>query len=152
VTVLGLDYGERRIGAAISDELGVAAHALPTILCDGNELDRLRAIVSERAVRTVVVGLPLRMNGTEGSQARRARGFVKRLGRSLPGVAIEMLDERLTTAQAHAALSGMGAKRRQRHRHADAVAAQIILQRYLGRASGGARGGHCASDAEADAR
>ncbi len=150
--VLALDYGQQRIGAAVSDELGIAAHGLPTIRCDGGEFDRIRAIISERGVRTVVVGLPLRMDGTEGSQARRVRGFVKRLRRSLPGVAVETLDERLTTAQAHAALSATQANRRERHRHVDRVAAQIILQRYLGRTSGEGRAGHCARDARADAR
>ncbi len=133
MVIMGLDYGERRIGVAVSDELEIAAHPMPTLERDGAELDRIASIVAERGVQCVVVGLPVRMDGTEGRQARKVRGFAKELRRRLPGVTVDTVDERLSTAQAHAALSEMGARPRQRRRAVDGMAAQIILQRYLER-------------------
>ena len=133
MVILGLDYGERRIGVAVSDELEIAAHARPTVTRDGGELDRIAQLAEERGVGLIVVGMPLRMDGTEGIQARKVRGFIKDLRKRLPAVEVATMDERLTTAQAHRALSDMGASMRTRRREVDRMAAQIILQRYLGR-------------------
>jgi len=141
VVILGLDYGERRIGAAISDELEIAAHPLPTIERDGTEMDRIAEVVAERGVDTIVVGLPLQMDGTEGPAARKVRGFMKALRKYVPGPRVVAMDERLSTAQAHQALSAMQASRRKRRGAVDRMAAQIILQRYLDRrAAQGRRG------------
>jgi putative Holliday junction resolvase len=129
--MMGLDYGERRIGAAVCDELEIAAHPLPTVERDGAELDRIGELVRERGAERIVLGLPLRMDGTEGPAARKVRGFAKELRQALPGVEVVFMDERLSTAQAHSALSEMGAGSRQRRRDVDRMAAQIILQRHL---------------------
>jgi len=129
--ILGLDYGSQRMGAAVCDELEIAAHPLPNVQMDGSEFDRIEELVRERHVGLIVVGLPVRMDGTEGTQSRKVRGFVKRLRRRLRGVEFDLVDERLTTAQAHGALSAMGASMRTRRRDVDGMAAQIILQRYL---------------------
>ena len=131
--ILGLDYGERRIGAAIGDELEIAAHPLPTIERDGTELDRIAALVQERRAERVVLGLPVQMDGTEGVASRKVRGFAKELRQALPGVEVLLVDERLSTAQAHSALSEMGAGQKQRRDNVDRMAAQIILQRHLER-------------------
>ena len=131
--VMGLDYGERRIGAAVCDELEIAALPLPTVARDGAELERIGELVAARGVQLIVVGLPMRMDGTEGTQARRVRGFVKELRRALRHVEIELVDERLTSAQAHRSLSTEGARGRRRRERVDAIAAQIILERYLAR-------------------
>jgi putative Holliday junction resolvase len=131
MVIIGLDYGERRIGAAVSDELEVAAHPLPTIQRDGGELDAIARLVAERGAERIVVGMPVRMDGTAGRQAHKARGFIKELRRRLPEVEVTSVDERLTTAQAHEALSRMGVSMRQRRRDVDRMAAQIILQRHL---------------------
>ena len=139
---MALDYGERRIGAAVCDELEIAAHALSTIACDGGEQETIASIVLERGVERIVVGLPLRMDGKEGVASRRVRGFVKRLRRRLPEVEIALTDERLSSAQAHGALSQMGASMRQRRSNVDRMAAQIILERYLARRRSAARGDH----------
>ncbi len=133
VIIMGLDYGGRRIGMAVCDALEVAAHPLPTVERDGSELEKIARTVRQRRVERIVVGLPLRMDGTEGTQARRARGFAKELRRRLPEVEVLMVDERLTSAQAHRALSDMGAGMRERRRAVDRMAAQIILQRHLER-------------------
>lgn len=131
--IMAIDYGERRIGVAVCDELEVAAHAVPTIERDGREMERLAELATDRGAELVVVGLPLRMDGSEGAAARKVRGFIKELKRELPGVDVTMADERLTSAQAHRALSEMGAGRRERRESVDGMAAQIILQRFLER-------------------
>ncbi len=130
--ILGLDYGERRIGASISDELEIAAHPLPNI-DRGDALEAVERLVRERGVRKIVLGMPVRMTGEEGAQARKVRGFDKRLRRRIGDVPVEFVDERLTTAQAHQVLSEMGARMRQRRDHVDGIAAQIILERFLSR-------------------
>jgi len=133
VIVLALDYGERRIGAAVCDELEIAAHPLPNVERDGTEWEQIAELMRERKVDRIVVGMPIRMDGTEGRQARKVRGFVKELRHELPDVEIETMDERLTSAEAHRALSQMGASNRQRRRAVDSMAAQIILRRYMER-------------------
>lgn len=133
MVILGLDYGEKRIGAAISDELEIAAHPLPDIQRDGGEFECIGQLVRQRDAGLIVVGMPIRMDGTEGAQARKVRGFIKGLKRRLPAVEVATMDERLTTAQAHRALSIMGASMRTRRKNVDRMAAQIILHRYLER-------------------
>jgi putative Holliday junction resolvase len=133
VRILGLDYGTARIGAAVCDELEIAAHPLPDVPCDGSEMERIAAVSAEKEVRLIVVGLPVRMDGSEGPASRKVRGFAKRLRRRLKGVDVELVDERLTSAQAHSALSLMGAGSRERRRAVDSMAAQLILQRFLDR-------------------
>jgi len=120
---------------ALSDELEVAAHPLPTIGQGEDVIEEIARLVAEREVGRIVVGLPLQMDGTEGIQARKVRGFAKRLRRRLPHVDVTTMDERLTTAQAHRALSEMGAGMRTRRADVDRMAAQIILQRHLDRAA-----------------
>jgi putative Holliday junction resolvase len=133
MVILAIDYGDKRIGLAVSDPLGIAAHGLDTIekKGDGAELDRIAEIVEERSVERIVVGLPLHMNGSEGEVARKVRGFVKSLKRRIPDVTVELLDERLTSARAHRALSREGVSMKERKRRVDRMAAQFILQRYL---------------------
>ena len=131
--ILGLDYGERRIGVAVSDELEIAAHPLETIERDGSERRRIAELVEERGADLIVVGLPLRMEGGEGIASRKVRSFVKDLKKEVSEVDVELMDERLSTAQAHRALSDMGAGMRRRREDVDRMAAQIILQRYLER-------------------
>lgn len=137
MVILGLDYGEKRIGAAISDPLEIAATALDTIerTPDESEFDEIARLVGERNVELVVVGLPLRMDGSAGIQARKARSFAKQLRRRLSGVQVETTDERLSSAQAHRVLSEAGATNRVRRRNVDAMSAQLILNRYLQRRS-----------------
>jgi len=135
VVILGLDHGERRIGAAVTDPLGIAAHPLATIEVDGtdSEFDRIARLVADRHVERIVVGMPLSMDGSVGAAARRVRGFVKRLRSRLPNIPIETLDERLTSAQAHRSLSEQGVARGERAERVDQMAAQLILSRYLKR-------------------
>jgi len=133
MVVLALDYGDRRIGVAVSDPLGIAATGLPTIerTPEGAEFDKIAEVVAERNVERIVVGMPLRMNGSAGRQVQKVRGFIKQLRKRLPQVPVETVDERLTSAQAHRVLSDSGATNRVRRKNVDTMAAQIILTRYL---------------------
>ena len=135
MTVMGIDPGAQRIGLAVTDPLGAAAHGLPTVEAqpDGSEIDRIAELVRERNVERIVVGLPISMDGTEGPQARKVRGFIKRLRAAVPDVPVETVDERLTSARAHRALSEEGVGMRERGRRVDRMAAQLILTRWLNR-------------------
>ncbi|MFP4029101.1 MAG: Holliday junction resolvase RuvX [Candidatus Brocadiia bacterium] len=132
---MALDHGERRIGVAVSDPLGIAAHAVTTIDAGerGTQLDELCDLVQARNVKKIVVGMPVMMSGEEGARARQVRSFLKELRRRIPGVPVETIDERLTSAQAHRSLSEQKVNLRERKRRVDQVAAQMILRRYLNR-------------------
>jgi len=131
--VLAIDYGERRIGLAVSDPLRIAAHGMPTMENRSPEevMDSLRRIVDELSIEEIVVGLPLNMDGSEGEQAAKARSFAERL--KPLGRPVRLLDERLTTERAHRAMREAGLSRKKRRRRADRLAAQFILQSYLAR-------------------
>ena len=130
--ILGLDFGKRRIGLALSDELGVTAQGLPTLRRNNRagDLDYLSKLIGGRQVRRIVVGHPLNMNGSEGPQARQAAQFGRTLAKRC-GVVLTLWDERLTTRQAERVLkdSGVGLKKRQGA--IDKLAAVLILQSYL---------------------
>lgn len=130
--ILGIDYGERRIGLAISDPLGMMAHQLDiiTVESDDDALAQLRKIVDEREVDKLVVGLPINMNGTEGPQAESARAFAVKLEAGL-GLPVEMQDERLTTVRAERAMLDADMTRKRRGKRRDRMAAQFLLQTYL---------------------
>ena len=129
---LGLDIGERRIGVAVSDPSGRVA--TPLSVLDARELsgDRtpLRRLVADYEPGEIVVGLPLTMAGEEGPQAREVRRFVDEVI-APAGVPVVYHDERLTSAQAHRAMSASGASSRARRGSVDKVAAAVLLQAYL---------------------
>jgi putative Holliday junction resolvase len=128
--ILALDFGQARIGAAISDELQLLAHPLETIPADQRALSRIAQIVQERKVDHVVAGLPKRMDGQMGTAATEVLEFVEKL-RAILACPVVTWDERLTTAAAHRALRDAGKKTRHTRRYVDQVAAQMILQSYL---------------------
>ena len=132
---IGLDFGEKRIGVAAADPLGLTAR--PVMVIERASLDediaRIAAIVQQRRAERIVLGLPLNMDGTVGPQARRVRRFAARLKRAL-GLEIVLWDERLTTVEAEAVgqeLAPAPRERERRRRRRDAVAAAVILQDYL---------------------
>ena len=128
--ILALDFGQARIGAAISDELQLLAHPLETIPANERVLSRVMEIVREKKVDHVVAGLPKRLNGQVGTAATEVLQFVEKLRAILPCPVVTW-DERLTTAAAHRALRDAGKKTRQTRGYIDQVAAQMILQSYL---------------------
>ena len=130
--VLGIDFGQTRIGVAISDELRMLAHPLKTIPADKNSSRRIAEIVQERKVAAVVIGIPRHMSGQIGQSAQRALEFAADLRAKLR-CPVETWDERLTTVAANRALAAAGKKTRQTRQIVDQVAAQMILQGYLDR-------------------
>ena len=131
--VLGLDVGDRRIGVAISDALGITAQRL-TLVERGDDVpatvSAIAALAAEHQAEAVVVGLPLTMQGSVGEQAKRVMGFVEALREQLR-CPVEVLDERLTTVQGQRSLLATDTSRSKRKRLIDQVAAQLILQAYL---------------------
>ena len=130
--ILGIDFGQARIGLAISDELRFLAHPLETIPANKDSPKRIAEIVRARKIDKVVVGIPRHMSGEIGKSAQLALEFVEKLRAELP-CAVETWDERLTTVAANRALTASGKKTRQTREIVDQVAAQMILQGYLDR-------------------
>lgn len=131
VRILGLDPGERRIGVAVSDVTGTIAS--PVEFIDrkaGDYGQRLKDLCTEWEIATIVVGLPLSLDGTEGPAAGRSREFGSFLG-ELTGVPVIYRDERFTTVTAEQALLEGGVKRRKRTEKRDQIAAAVMLQGYL---------------------
>ncbi len=129
--VLGLDPGERRIGVALSDSIGMIAQ--PHVVLDRREVDALeeiRRICADYEVETVVIGLPRSLSGGEGPSAAMARELAAAVG-EVTGCEIEFFDERFTTVQAESALLEGGMRRRKRRETVDKVAAAMMLQGYL---------------------
>jgi putative Holliday junction resolvase len=132
--ILGVDYGEKRTGLAISDPLGLTAQPLPTIRgLPGKELlERISEIALEKEVEEIILGLPRNMNGTTGKAADRVMDFAERLEMET-GCPVRLEDERLTTMMADRTLAALGEKPKARKKKLDRVAAQLILQTYLDR-------------------
>jgi len=127
--ILGIDYGTRRIGLAISDGLGITARPLEVVA--RSDLERaLRRIDEEYGIERVVLGLPTGLGGSEGASAAAARELGAEAAEIL-GVEVVFIDERFTSRMAESALLESGMKRRDRKETIDKVAAAIILQTYL---------------------
>jgi putative Holliday junction resolvase len=131
--ILGIDFGRARIGLAISDELRLLAHPLQTIPANKDSVSKIGAIVRDRKIDKVVIGIPKHMSGEIGKAANEALEFAAKLRTQIP-CPVDTWDERLTTVAANRALSDAGKKTRQTRNIVDQVAAQMILQGYLDRA------------------
>ena len=130
--ILALDLGKRRIGLAVSDELGLTAQGLGTLertnlRADLAELTRLAV---ERGVALILMGNPMHMSGSEGRQSAWAREFAERLA-AHSGLTVRLWDERLTTVEAERVLRESGISREKRRRAVDRLAAVILLESYL---------------------
>ena len=135
---LGLDVGERRIGAAVSDPEGILAMPLAAIEArsENEALERIEALAREHDVERVVVGLPLSLDGSLGPQAQRVKSFADALAERIE-LPVVTWDERLSTVAAGRALADAGVKRGKRKKRLDSTAASLILQGYLDRQRGG---------------
>ncbi|HEU4382732.1 MAG TPA: Holliday junction resolvase RuvX [Anaeromyxobacteraceae bacterium] len=130
---LALDLGRATIGLALADDVLRTARALRTLRRRGDEADvaALRRVVADYEVGRLVVGLPLNMDGSEGSSARLARGFARQLGAL--GLPVDLFDERLSTFEAESRLRQRGFTSRRMRDKVDAEAAAVILQGWLDR-------------------
>jgi putative Holliday junction resolvase len=130
--VMGIDFGERRVGLALSDLTGTLAGGLATLEVTGirDAAEKAAAAAAEHNAALIVVGYPLNMNGTAGASAEKAAKFAERL-RGLTGVTVVLSDERLTTSLAHVYLNASNVNKRKKRGVVDMAAAQIILQNYL---------------------
>lgn len=128
--ILGIDFGEKRIGLAISDEGGRIAHGLGVVKVTDRVVEEIGEIISSNGVKEVVIGLPKDMNGDLGEQGKRVSSFGERLAFSL-GVRVRLWDERLTTSSSERILIEANLSRKKRRDVVDKVSATIILQGYL---------------------
>lgn len=130
--VLALDLGKRRIGLAISDELGITAQGLETLerVNLRQDLDALARLAAGRGVALFLLGKPLHMSGREGRQTEFVREFGERLSRHT-GLPVEYWDERLTSVEAGRVLRGSGISIQKRARAVDRLSAVLILENYL---------------------
>ncbi|MFC1517100.1 Holliday junction resolvase RuvX [Candidatus Margulisiibacteriota bacterium] len=127
--ILGIDYGTKRIGVAISDPLGIIANGLPTIDAEV-ALDKIKKIVQDERVTKIVLGYPKKMDGTIGPAAEAVDRFKLKLQEALE-LPITLWDERLTTAEATKRLIEADVSRAKRKQVVDKTAATLILQGYL---------------------
>jgi putative pre-16S rRNA nuclease len=134
--VLAIDLGTKKIGTAISDALGITVRPVETIArsADDQAIARLQFLVHDLEAEAVVVGLPLRMDGTVGDAAAAAMRFVEKLRAKL-SVAVFTQDERLTSYEAEQMMIERGFAKRERRARSDEFAAVIILQDYLASAN-----------------
>ena len=130
--ILAIDHGARKIGLALSDELGLTAQGLPTYRRSNKkaDLDHLRRLIRRHSVAEIVVGLPLRMSGDEGTQAEKVQAFAEEL-RSKFKLPVHLFDERLTSVEANRVLRETEMSIRRRGEVVDQLAAVLILQSFL---------------------
>lgn len=128
--ILGIDHGDVRIGIAMSDETAFLASPLTTVQNGKGAADEIAALVEEHGVETIVIGLPLNMDGSAGSAVEKVRKFIAKLSGKTTVPIIES-DERLTTVTAHHNLREAGLDGKQRKGVVDMAAAQVILQDWL---------------------
>lgn len=130
--ILAVDPGSKRVGLAVSDPTATIAQGIETVPAEPGEslARRLAEIARTHEVARIVVGLPLRLDGTNGPEAAAARRLADAI-RKESGLPVELVDERLTTAAADRALIEGGVKREQRRRGIDRVAATMLLQSHL---------------------
>jgi putative Holliday junction resolvase len=132
--ILAIDLGEKRIGLAISDALGITAQGLPTIQVKNEQeiCPKIMETINERNVTQLVFGLPKNMNGTLGPQAKKVEECAQKL-KQLSGLPVDFEDERLSTVSAEQVLLEADTSRAKRKKVIDKLAAMIILQSYLAR-------------------
>ena len=135
--VLGLDYGSKTVGVAVSDPLGLTAQGVETVWRKQESklrrtLARIEEIISEYQVTEIVLGYPKNMNNTVGERAEKSLEFKEMLERRT-GLPVVMWDERLTTVAADKAMMEAGIRRENRKDYVDMIAATLILQGYLDR-------------------
>jgi len=130
IRLLGLDVGMRRIGTAVSDELGIIATPIGFVERGDGDREAFRALIETYGIGALIAGMPRGLSGNEGVQAKDVRTYTNKLARDL-GLKVSYYDERLTTVIAERTLISHGRTRNQRKLEIDAAAAAVMLQGYL---------------------
>lgn len=132
--ILGIDYGQARVGVAITDPLNITAQGLETIQRNNSDkivLKRLDEILEQYEVGTIVVGNPLNMNGTMSERAEITKKFIHKLKCKYNKLKIEIIDERLTTVAAHKTMNFLDINKNKKRDIVDTISAVYILEIYL---------------------
>lgn len=130
---LGIDHGDARIGIAATDDFGILAHPVETIdQGKGESIERIARLVELRKINTLVVGLPVRMDGSEGTSAAKVRAFADQLRERIPAVPLVFVDETLTTSTAAGKLREAGRNAKKQKSVIDQAAAVEILNIWMG--------------------
>lgn len=132
--ILGIDYGEARVGIAITDPLNITAQGLETIQRNGTDktiLKRLDEILQQYEVNTIVVGMPINMNGTISERAKITQQFIHKLKCKYNKIKIDTIDERLTTVEAHKTMNFLEINKNKKKNIVDTISAVYILETYI---------------------
>jgi putative Holliday junction resolvase len=132
--VLGIDYGEVRVGIAITDELNITAQGLETIVCNGNDkilLAKIDNIMEQYKIDTIVIGMPFHMNGDKSARVEKTEKFIHKLKCKYNKIKIETVDERLTTVQAYRTMQDLNINKKRKKELVDTISAVYILETYI---------------------
>ena len=132
--ILGIDYGDVRTGLAITDALNITVQGLKTIVSEGNDkviLKELDSILSEYEIDTIVVGMPLNMDGTKSERAIKTEEFIHKLKCKYNKIKIEYIDERLTTVAAHKTMNLLDVNKNKKRSIVGTISAVYILETYV---------------------
>ena len=134
--ILGIDYGDARVGIAITDELNITVQGLETIQRNNSDkvvLKKLDEILESYNIDTIVVGLPLNLNGTKSQRTEITEKFIHKLKCKYNKIKIDTMDERLTTVEAHKTMNLLNVNKTKKKEIVDTIAAVYILEAYLKR-------------------
>ena len=132
--ILGIDYGDSRVGIAITDPLEITAQGLETIHYQGNDkilLKRLEEIVHEYGINTMVIGMPLNLKGEKTKRAEVTEQIIHKLKCKFNQIKIVTMDERLTTVEAHRTMNDLQIKKKKKRNLVDTISAVYILEKYM---------------------
>ena len=136
--ILSIDYGDARVGIAITDPLNITAQGLETIQRNNSDkvvLKRLDEILEQYDIDTIVVGMPLNMNGTKSERAEVTEKFIHKLKCKYNKIKIEIVDERLTTVEAHRTMNFLDVDKHKKKDLVDTISAVYILETYINKAN-----------------
>ena len=131
---LGIDYGDSRVGLAITDELGITVQGLETVHHNGNDrivLKRLEEICNQYEIDTIVIGIPINMDGTKTERVEVTKKFIHKLKCKFNKLKIEGIDERLTTVAAHRTMNYLNINKYDKKNIVDTISAVYILETYM---------------------
>lgn len=137
---LGIDYGDSRVGIAITDELGITVQGLETIHHNGNDkivLKRLEELVNQYQIDTFVIGMPINMDGTKTIRAEVTNQFIHKLKCKFNKIKIVEIDERLTTVAAHKTMNYLNVNKHRKKGIVDTLSAVYILETYTNKVKNG---------------